>query len=165
MSTSATPAVQALGLVASIALCLAAAGIGAAVAAPEIDGWYSELRKPTWTPPNWVFGPVWTILYLLMAISVWLVWRRGGFAGAYAALSIFGIQLVLNVLWSVVFFGWRRPDLALVEMVMLWAAIIATLCAFWPYSRTAAALLSPYLIWVTFALDLNFVIWLMQPLP
>src|SRR5262245_12415992 len=110
---------QILGLVIALAVCFGAAAVGSAVTLPEINGWYASLPKPSWNPPNWVFGPVWSTLYLLMAVSAWLVWREAGFTGARIALALFGIQLALNVLWSVLFFGWHRPDLALVDIAAL----------------------------------------------
>ncbi|MDQ3651178.1 MAG: tryptophan-rich sensory protein, partial [Acidobacteriota bacterium] len=101
---------QWLGLVVSIVICFGVAALGSLATDPNIDGWYAALRKPSWNPPNWIFGPVWSMLYLLMAVAAWLVWRRRGFAGAsLLPLALFGIQLVLNGLWSVLFFGWHRP--------------------------------------------------------
>jgi tryptophan-rich sensory protein len=120
------------------------------------------LLKPAWNPPAWVFGPVWTVLYLMMAVAAWLVWRRRGFAGAPWALGLFVLQLALNTLWSAIFFGLRRPGVAAIEILLLWLAILATLIAFAPVSRLAAILLAPYLAWVTFAAVLNFTIWRMN---
>lgn len=150
---------QALGLVIALALCLGAAALGGLATAPRIDTWYATLAKPPWNPPSWVFGPVWTVLYVLMAIAVWLVWRREGWAGAPRALALFTTQLALNVAWSWVFFGARQPGWAFVELIVLWLAIGATAWAFWPHSRTAACLLLPYWAWVSFAGVLNFAIW------
>ncbi len=151
---------QWLGLVVSIVICFGVAALGSLATDPNIDGWYAALRKPSWNPPNWIFGPVWSMLYLLMAVAAWLVWRRRGFAGAsLLPLALFGIQLVLNGLWSVLFFGWHRPDLAFIEIVFLWSAILATMLAFRRVVPLAAALLAPYLLWVTFAAFLNFTIW------
>lgn len=121
--------------------------------------WYAQLIKPAWNPPSWVFGPVWTILYALMGIAAWLVWRRGGWRTQSFPLGLFLIQLALNALWTPLFFGFHRPDLALVDIVTLWLAITATLAAFWPIHRGAALLLAPYLAWVSFASFLNFSIW------
>lgn len=148
-----------VGLAMWVAICFAAAAVGARFTNPEIAGWYSSIEKPSWTPPNWLFGPVWTTLYLMMAIAAWLVWRRDGFAGAALPLSLFGLQLLLNALWSILFFGLHRPGAAFVEIVLLWLAILSTALLFWRASAWAALLLLPYLLWVTFAALLNFSIW------
>jgi len=150
---------QVVGLALSVALCFAAAGLGSLFTRPAIEGWYASLHKPSWTPPNWVFAPVWTALYLGMAIAVWLVWRRGGFPGAKLPLALFAAQLALNVAWTVVFFGLRTPGAAFAEIVFLWLFILATAIAFWPISRVAAWLMLPYLLWVTYAAGLNYSIW------
>jgi benzodiazapine receptor len=150
---------QAIGLVVFIAICFAAASIGSLVTTPQIPGWYAELAKPTWNPPNWIFGPVWSCLYLMMAVAAWLVWRHAGFAGARGPLTLFAIQLALNSLWSVLFFGIQNPAAAAVEIILLWATILATLIAFWNRSKWAGGLLVPYLAWVSFAAVLNFTIW------
>ncbi len=125
--------------------------------------WYEGLRKPSWRPPNWLFGPAWTVLYVTIAIAGWLVWREAGFAGAGLPLAIYGIQLVLNAVWSGLFFGLRRPDLAFVEVVLLWLSILATILAFAPIHAGAAWLLLPYLCWVAFAAWLNLTLWRMNP--
>jgi tryptophan-rich sensory protein len=151
-----------MGLAVTILICFAAAGLGGLVTTPKIPNWYADLAKPAWTPPDWVFGPVWTLLYLMMAVAAWLVWRPKGFAGAKLPLALFGIQLALNSLWSVLFFGLQRPGLAAIEIVILWAAILATTVEFWSRSSWAGALMTPYLIWVTFAALLNFAIWQMN---
>jgi tryptophan-rich sensory protein len=149
-----------IALACAVAACFAAAGIGSLYTTPAIPTWYASLQKPAWTPPAWLFGPVWTLLYLSMAIAVWLVWRERGFGGgAGLAITLFAVQLVLNALWSIVFFGWRRPDLALVEIFFLWAAVFATMLSFWRVSHAAAWLIWPYLLWVTFAGFLNLAIW------
>lgn len=151
-----------LGLVGFLAASLAAGAIGGIVTNPAIPTWYQQIEKPSWTPPGWLFGPVWTALYLAMGVAAWLVWRRGGWAANGRALTLFGVQLVLNALWSFLFFGLRSPGLAMVEIVVLWLAILLTLLAFWRVSRPAGALLAPYLLWVTFASALNFTIWRMN---
>lgn len=148
-----------LGLIAFVVACFVAAGIGGWVTAPNIPNWYADLAKPSWNPPNWVFGPVWTALYLGMAVAGWSVWRQGGWAGAARPLGMFGAQLALNVLWSCLFFGLHRPDLAFVEVLTLWALILATTVLFWRRSVTAGVLFVPYLAWVTFASVLNFAVW------
>ena len=151
---------QWLGLVIAVAVCFAAAAVGSHYTTPAIPTWYASLQKPAWNPPNWAFGPVWTLLYMMMAVAVWLVWRERGFAGAAAlAIALFAIQLILNSLWSIIFFGWRRPGLALAEIFFLWAAIFATMLSFWRISHAAGWLMWPYLLWVTFAGFLNLSIW------
>ena len=148
-----------IGLVAFIAVCLAAGSLGAIATTPEIDGWYRTLAKPTWNPPAGVFGPVWTTLYVLMALAAWLVWKPAGFQAAALPLTLFGGQLVLNVAWSWIFFGMHQPGWAFVEIVILWLAIAATTWAFFRRSPLAGWLLVPYLAWVSFAAVLNFTIW------
>lgn len=150
---------QVVALALSVVICFSAGGVGSLFTRPAIEGWYSSLRKPSWTPPNWVFGPVWSALYLCMAIAAWLVWRCAGFSGAKFPLVLFAIQLVFNVTWSSIFFGLRMPGLAFAEIVFLWLFILATTVAFWPFSRAAAWLMVPYLLWVSFAASLNFGIW------
>lgn len=145
-----------LGLVVFLILCYGAASIGARFTPGP---WYAGLAKPGWTPPGAVFAPVWTILYGLMAVAGWLVWKAGATARTRAALAVFAVQLVLNTAWSWLFFGLERPDLALLCIVLLWAAIVATITAFWRVRPLAGGLLLPYLIWVTFAAALNFQIW------
>lgn len=150
---------QTFALIGFIALCLGAGAVGAAITTPEIATWYPTLAKPPFNPPNWIFGPVWTTLYVLMAIAAWLVWRRSGFSGARAALLLFLTQLALNCFWSLQFFGLHRIGLALVDIVLLLAVIVATALAFRRHSPIAALLLVPYLAWVCFATVLNFAIW------
>ncbi len=153
---------QSIGLFVSILICFAAAGIGSLATTPQVPGWYASLAKPTWTPPGWIFGPVWTLLYLMMAVAAWLVWRQAGFAGAKLPLTLFAIQLALNSVWSVLFFGLQNPGAAAVEIVLLWAVILATLVTFWRRSRVAGGLLAPYLAWVSYAAVLNVAIWRMN---
>ncbi len=121
--------------------------------------WYAGLNKPAWNPPGWIFGPVWTALYTLMAVSAWLVWRDGGFRSRRRPLGLFVTQLALNAAWTVLFFGLHSPGIAFAEIVALWLAIAATLATFWPLNRPAAWLLAPYLAWVSFAAALNFALW------
>lgn len=154
-----SPAVQAGGLVVFLIICFAAAAIGGIVTGPAIDGWYETLEKPSWQPPAWLFGPVWTVLYMLMAIAAWLVWRQAGARSASVPLSLFAIQLVLNVAWSWIFFGLQRPGWAALELIVLWLAIAVTTLAFYRRSKLAAVLMLPYISWVTFAGVLNFTIW------
>lgn len=142
------------GLIVSIAICFCATIVGV-VARP--DAWYAALNKPSFNPPSWVFGPVWTTLYLMMAVAAWGVWRFGN--ERKAALVAFGIQLALNAAWSPLFFGMHRPDLAFIDLVALWFAIVATIVLFLRQVTWAGWLLAPYLAWVTFAGVLNFSIW------
>jgi benzodiazapine receptor len=153
---------QVLGLILLVLVCFAVAGIGSSATIPSIADWYAGLRKPGWTPPAWLFGPVWTALYLSMAVAAWLVWRRVGLSGAAVPLAVFGLQLALNLAWSIIFFGRNNIGLALVDIVLLWLAIVATIFAFRHVSVLAGWLLVPYLIWVTFAAALNFSIWSMN---
>ena len=145
-----------LGLAGWLLLCFAAAAFGSRFMPGE---WYAQLQKPAWNPPNWVFGPVWTALYTMMAIAAWLLWRKGGFAAQRLPLGLFLLQLFLNALWSLLFFGLHNPALAFAEIVLLWFAILGTLLTFWKAHRFAGALLLPYLAWVTFAAVLNFTLW------
>jgi tryptophan-rich sensory protein len=121
-----------------------------------VRDWYPTIAKPAWTPPSWLFGPVWTILYAMMGVAAWLVWRRVGWSGA---LVWFAIQLALNATWSPVFFGLHRLGLALVNIGLLWLAILGTTIAFWRVAPVAGGLFVPYLAWVSFATALNFAIW------
>ena len=148
-----------LALVIFLVVCFAAAGIGGAVTTPKIGGWYATLVKPTWNPPNWIFGPVWATLYFCMAVAAWLVWRQGGLEQTRVPLILFGGQLALNVLWSCIFFGLEMPGLAFAEVLVLGGAIAATTVAFWQRSTIAGVLFLPYLAWVSFASVLNFAIW------
>ena len=150
---------QAVGLGVSLVICFGAAGLGSALTTPSISGWYSALRKPSWTPPNWLFGPVWSALYLAMAIAAWLVWRRAGVSSAKIALTLFVLQLVLNVGWSAIFFTLHTPGFAFAEIVLLWLLILATAASFWPVSQAAGWLMVPYLCWVGFAAALNYAVW------
>lgn len=147
---------DALGLVGSVLLCFGTATLGNLATARSVLEWYPTLAKPPWTPPNWVFGPVWTLLYGMMAIAGWLAWRDG--RSRIAAPLLFLLQLALNGGWSWLFFGLRRPDLALACVVSLWLAIAGTIAAFWRISRLAVILFLPYLAWVTFAAVLNLAV-------
>jgi tryptophan-rich sensory protein len=148
-----------LGLLVSIAATSTISIVGSAITVPEIPGWYAGLAKPSFTPPTWVFGPVWSTLYLMMAVAAWLVWRAGGWLYAHVALAIYGGQLALNLLWSILFFGLHRIGPAAIEIVLLDAAIIATIIAFRRHSARAAWLLVPYLLWVGYASALSIAIW------
>ncbi len=148
-----------VALLAFVSACLAAAALSALWTNSSVETWYSSLRKPSWSPPDWVFGPVWTCLYVMMAFAAWLVWRKKGWRGARWSLSLFVVQLILNAVWSPLFFSYRSPGLAFADIVLLWLAIVATALAFYRASSLAAALLMPYLAWVTFAGALNWAIW------
>lgn len=150
---------QWIGLIIFIAICLGAGGLGAIATTPEIDGWYKTIEKPTWNPPAYVFGPVWTTLFVMMAVAGWRVWKPAGFKAARMPLTLFAVQLVLNVAWSWVFFHFHQPGWAFAEIVVLWLAIVATTIAFFKTSKTAGWLMVPYLMWVSFASVLNFAIW------
>ena len=147
---------SALALAGWLVLSFSAAAIGGFFMPSD---WYATLKKPSWNPPNWIFGPVWTALYTIMAIAAWLVWKRGGFPGQRLALSLFLAQLLFNALWSPLFFGLRHPALALADIVLLWLALLGTVAAFWNVRPIAGALLLPYLAWITFAGALNFALW------
>ena len=147
-------------LAASIVLCQLAGVIGSVFTFSSIPNWYAGINKPDFNPPNWVFGPVWTSLYTLMGVSLYIVWSKGlKNKKARTALIAFGAQLVLNSLWSVLFFGLQNPFLAFVEIILLWVAILISLVLFYRISKTAGLLLVPYLLWVSFAALLNFSIW------
>ncbi len=139
--------------------CFVAASSGAIF---KPGTWYEGLAKPWWRPPNWLFGPAWGVLYISIAVAGWMVWREAGFVGAGAAIAVWGGLLVLNFFWSAFFFGLRRPDWAMGELVLLWLSILATILIFHPILPSAAWLLVPYLCWVTFAGYLNFTIWQMN---
>jgi translocator protein len=153
---------QILGLAAWLLVTFAAAAVGA-VASIEAAGFYLQLERPAWAPPAGVFGPVWSVLYTLIALAAWRVWRQGGFAHQRRALTLFLVQLVLNALWSWLFFGWHRGALAFVDIVLLLVSIVATLIAFWRADRVAGVLFVPYLAWVSFASALNFAVWQLNP--
>ena len=147
----------------SILLSLAAGAIGSVFTYSEIPTWYASLVRPDIAPPNWIFGPVWTTLYILMGTAAWLVWKADAVRTAKRrALLVYALQLALNTLWSFIFFGMHALGLALVEICALWLAIAATIYLFYPISRTASYLLAPYLAWVSFASFLNYTLWMMN---
>ena len=153
---------QGIGLAGWLLGSFAAAAVGG-VASANAGGFYQQLVRPGWAPPPWLFGPVWSVLYLMMGIAAWLVWRDRGFRGARAALTLFVVQLAANALWTWLFFAWRRGALAFGEILLLWVLIAATIVAFWRVRPLAGALLLPYLLWVTFATALTFAVWRMNP--
>jgi translocator protein len=145
---------------------LALAGFALASVATASSGgifrpgeWYEQIAKPRWRPPNWLFGPAWLLLFVLITASAWLVWREAGFG---LALVVYAVQMVLNAAWSALFFGLRRPDLAFVNLVALWLSIAAMIALYAPINATAAWMLAPYLAWVAFAGLLNYTIWQMN---
>ncbi len=144
----------------SLFITQAAGGIGSIFTTPKIDTWYETLNKPFFQPPNWLFGPVWTLLFLLMGISLYLIWTGSWHHKLKEeALLIFIAQLVLNVFWSIIFFGFQNPSLAFLEILVLWTSILFTILYFVKLNKTAAYLLVPYIFWVSFASVLNFAIW------
>lgn len=153
---------QILGLAGWLGITFVAAAIGGA-ASVNAGSFYTELVRPEWAPPSWVFGPVWTTLYVGMGVAAWLVWRVDGFRAARTVLSLFLLQLALNALWSWLFFGWHRGALAFADVLLLWVFIVATLIAFWRVRPLAGALLVPYLLWVSFAAALNYAVWQLNP--
>ncbi len=153
-----------VALIIAIAVCEIAGAIGGLFTAMSVTTWYRTLAKPTLTPPDWLFAPVWTALYALMGVAAWLVWRSEAEREAVKlALVVFGAQLVLNIMWSAVFFGLQTPALAFAEIVVLWAAVLAATAEFFRISRAAGVLMLPYLLWVTFAAVLNFEIARLNP--
>jgi len=153
---------QILGLAGWLLSSFVTGAIGG-LASVNAAGFYGQLVKPAWAPPAWLFGPVWSVLFILMAVSAWLVWREHGFRGAGAALKLYSAQLVANALWSWLFFAWHLGAVAFVEIVVLWALIAATIVMFWRLHRVAAVLLVPYLAWASFAAALNFALWRLNP--
>lgn len=145
-----------LALAGWLALCFGAAAFGGLFGPGE---WYAKIRKPSWNPPNWIFGPVWTTLYIMMAVAAWRVWRLDGSGGRRKALALFLAQLALNAAWTPLFFGLRQPGLAFAEIVLLWFAIGATTAVFIKLDRVAGWLMVPYLAWVSFATVLNAALW------
>ena len=153
---------QAIGLVGWLLVAFAAAAVGGFASAGAGE-FYRELVRPSWAPPGWLFGPVWSVLYLLMGVAAWLVWRARGFAGARSALLLFVVQLAANALWTWLFFVLRHGGLAFAEILVLWALILVTIGLFWRVSRAAATLLLPYLAWVSFASVLTLATWRLNP--
>jgi tryptophan-rich sensory protein len=150
-------------LIVSIVICQVAGFIGSIFTTRTIPTWYASLIKPVFNPPNWIFGPVWTALFFLMGVSLYLVWQKGfDNPQVKIALLIFAFQLVLNIIWSILFFGLRSPLLAFIEIIVLWIFILLTIICFYPISKPASYLLIPYILWVTFASVLNFAIFLLN---
>lgn len=157
MSTSSSKSRSGLSLVGFIVItfCAPLLSVGSMPGA-----WYAALHKPSWNPPAWLFGPAWTLLYTLMALAAWLVWKRVGFS---RPLGLYFVQLALNAAWTPIFFGAHQLGWALFEIVLLWIAILATLLSFRRVNRAAGWLFVPYLAWVTFAMTLNYTLWKLNP--
>jgi benzodiazapine receptor len=150
-------------LVAAIVACLAAGAIGSIFTRTAIATWYTTLEKPPFTPPDWLFAPVWTLLYILMGVAAFLVWRMGSRdRRVRVALIVFLVQLVLNAFWSVAFFGLESPLYGLIVISILWVAILVTIVLFFRISKVSSILMWPYLLWVSFATVLNSSIWLLN---
>jgi benzodiazapine receptor len=143
-----------------ISFTVAATGAMASIQAAQF---YANMLQPAWAPPAWLFGPVWSALYLMMAVAAWSVWRKGGFSAARVALSLFLLQLVLNALWSWLFFAWHLGALAFIDILIMWVFIVLTIITFKTHNKIAAWLLVPYLAWVSFAAVLNFSVWQLNP--
>ena len=159
MITKRSRTAELVGLVLFLALCLGIGSLGAAVTASSVSTWYVDLNKPAFNPPNEVFGPVWTVLYIMMAIAAWRVWRKADRETAQGPLTMFALQLALNLGWSVAFFGLQRTGSAVAVIVVLELAVVSTALAFRTIDRVAALLLVPYVLWVAFAAVLNIAIW------
>ena len=150
-------------LILAIVMCEFAGIVGSLFTVSSIPNWYQTLATPALNPPSWVFGPVWTTLYLLMGISLFLVWQKGWKKkNVKIAMSVFGIQLALNGLWSIIFFGMQNPGLALLDIILLWFAILASIILFYKISKPSSYLLIPYILWVSFAAYLNYAIWILN---
>jgi len=150
-------------LIISILICLGAGFLGSAFTTPSIATWYAFLEKPSFSPPNWLFAPVWTILFIMMGIALSIIWKKG-FKKSNAgknkeAIIIFFIQLALNITWSFCFFYWHAPFWAFIDIIILWFFILLTLIKFWKINKAAGGLLIPYLLWVSFASFLNYAIY------
>jgi tryptophan-rich sensory protein len=144
-------------------VCQLAGIIGSVFTASSVSTWYTALQKPSLNPPSWVFGPVWTTLFVLMGIAAYLIYENGfKKKNVRIALSVFAVQLVLNTLWSILFFGLQNPGLALVEIAFLWLSILSCIVLFYKINKTAAYLLIPYIVWVSFASYLNYTLWILN---
>ena len=158
------PLITIIKFIVAIVVCQLAGVVGSLFTTPSIPSWYAALQKPSFNPPNWIFAPVWTTLFVLMGIAAFIVWNKGlDKKGVKTALALFIIQLVLNMLWSYLFFTLHSPLYAFVEIIILWLAILLTMLKFFPISRAAGYLLLPYILWVSFAAVLNFTIFRLNP--
>ncbi len=152
-----------LSLTFCIGICLVVQAIASMLTVVSVNDWYQTLEKPSWTPPGWVFGPVWTYLYLSMGVAVWLVWEQRESQNIKPALILFGVQLILNALWSGLFFAMQNIGAAFIEIVFLWGSILLTMILFWKIQRIAGWLFIPYLLWVSYAASLTFALWRLNP--
>lgn len=157
-----TISTQITGLIISLLISFIVAGLGA-LASINAGEFYVALAKPDWAPPGWLFGPAWTVLYIMMAIASWLVWRHEGFGAAQLALSLYLIQLVFNTLWSWLFFSLHNGMWAFIDISLLWVSLVIMICLFWKISILASIMILPYILWVSFAAMLNFSIWQLNP--
>ncbi|WP_438864219.1 TspO/MBR family protein [Neptunicella sp.] len=153
---------QILGLIGWLVICFSASAIGA-IASVNAREFYVQLVQPDWAPPGWLFGPVWTLLYCLMAVSAWLVWRSEYNQAKRPALALFLIQLGLNSVWSWLFFAWHKGAWAFIDIILLWCCIVFTLFRFGRIQKASALLLIPYILWVSFAAVLNYTVWQLNP--
>lgn len=151
-----------LPLLISILIVFSFGFIGSFFTTPSIATWYAFINKPSFSPPNWLFAPAWTLLYILMAIAAFLIWQKRDNPKTKQALIFYGIQLVLNAFWSIIFFGMHNPGLALLEIIILWLFILIILIKFYKINKTAGLLFIPYLLWVSFASILNYAIWILN---
>ncbi|OGC42903.1 TspO protein [candidate division WOR-3 bacterium RBG_13_43_14] len=149
-------------LIISLLVCLGSGFIGSIFTTPRISTWYTTLQKPAFNPPNWLFGPVWTMLFILMGIALFIIWNKDNVPGARAAIFIFAVQLIFNILWSIVFFGLKSPIGGIFMIIILWILIVITIFFFYRQSLVAGVLLVPYLLWVSFASVLNIAIYLLN---
>lgn len=147
----------------TILICQMAGIIGSVFTMPSIPTWYASLNKPWFSPPNWLFGPVWITLFTLMGISLYLIWNKG-LKNVKIPLTIFGVQLILNTIWSFLFFGLKSPFIAFIEIIILWISIALTIISFYRVSKKAGLILLPYIIWVSIATALNYYIWILNSL-
>lgn len=147
----------------TILICQMAGIIGSVFTMPSIPTWYASLNKPWFSPPNWLFGPVWITLFTLMGISLYLIWNKG-LKNVKIPLIIFGVQLILNTIWSFLFFGLKSPFIAFIEIIILWISIALTIISFYRVSKKAGLILLPYIIWVSIATALNYYIWILNSL-
>ena len=154
-SNTLSGATSIFALAVCVVVCFSASAVGSFLAFDSVGTWYREIEKPFWTPPSWVFGPVWTALYLMMALAAWRIWRRYGLRNARISLGMFALQLIFNALWTPLFFGLHSPSLAFIDIIILWVLIIATTILFSKRDRIATILMIPYLLWTSFALALN----------
>ncbi len=154
--------VSVLGFFVCLGITITAAGVGG-LGSAQSGSFYAELSRPGWAPPGWLFGPVWSVLYLLIAVSLWTVWQKRGFHGTRAAYTLFAVQLILNALWPWLFFVWKNGALAFAGILVLWVAIVLNMLAFWRIRPLAALLMLPYIGWVSFATVLCYSIWRLNP--